>query len=104
MISTTFWRLIAAKVETRAGVDSASISWDCLKDKFPEVFKVFVDVLESPSFREDDIALAKDQINTAIAHRDRPGCRHRLPRGPKTHLTARIRRTPASPNTRRSRP
>jgi zinc protease len=65
-----FLEALAAKVETRAGVDSANISWDCLKDNFPEVFKVFVDVLENPSFREDKIVLAKDQINTAIARRN----------------------------------
>src|SRR5205823_8323580 len=65
-----FLEALAAKVETRAGVDSAEVSWNCLKDNFPEVFKVFVDVLENPSFREDKIALAKDQINTAIARRN----------------------------------
>jgi zinc protease len=60
----------AAKVETRAGLDSSDISWNCLKDNFPEVFKVFVDVLQHPVFRQDKIALAKEQLNTGIARRN----------------------------------
>ena len=60
----------AAKVETSGGLDSTSISWDCLKGNFDEVFKVFVELLEDPGFREEKIPLAKDQLNTSIARRN----------------------------------
>jgi zinc protease len=61
---------LAARVETAGGLDATTISWDCLKDNFEEVFKVFVDLLEHPQFREDKILIAKAQLNTAIARRN----------------------------------
>ena len=60
----------AAKVETSGAVDSTTISWDCLKDNFGDVFKVFVELLREPAFREDKIPLAKDQLNTGISRRN----------------------------------
>jgi zinc protease len=60
----------AAKVETSGGVDSTFVSLDCLKENFDEVFKVFVDLLREPEFREDKIVLAKNQVNTSIARRN----------------------------------
>ncbi|MGA2076411.1 MAG: pitrilysin family protein [Terriglobia bacterium] len=60
----------AAKVETSGGADSTTVSWDCLKDNFDEVFKVFVEVLREPEFRPDKVDLAKRQINTAISRRN----------------------------------
>ena len=60
----------AAKVETDGAVDSTTISFSSLKQDFDEVFKVFVDVLEHPAFREDKIALAQYQLNTEIARRN----------------------------------
>src|SRR5438128_11196333 len=36
----------AAKVETAGGADSTTVSWDCLKDNFDDVFSVFREVLE----------------------------------------------------------
>ena len=60
----------AAKVETAGGADSATVTWDCLKDNLDDVFKVFVEVLREPEFRDDKIALAKDQVNTAISRRN----------------------------------
>jgi zinc protease len=60
----------AAKVETFGGADSTTVSWDCLKDNFDDVFKVFVEVLHEPEFRADKIDLAKRQINTAISRRN----------------------------------
>jgi zinc protease len=60
----------AAKVETSGGLESTTISWDCLKENFDEVFKVFVDVLREPEFREDKLALGKNQVNTSIARRN----------------------------------
>jgi zinc protease len=60
----------AAKVETSGGVDSTFVSLDCLKENFDEVFKVFVDLLREPEFREDKIVLAKNQVSTSIARRN----------------------------------
>jgi len=60
----------AAKVETDGNVDSTLISFNCLKQDFEDVFKVFLDVLRNPAFREDKIALAQFQLNTAIARRN----------------------------------
>jgi zinc protease len=60
----------AAKLETAGGIDSTSVNWDCLKDNFDEVFKVLVDLLQQPEFREDKIPLAQEQLKTAIARRN----------------------------------
>ena len=60
----------AAKVETDGTIDSTTISFSCLKPDFDDVFKVFVDVLRNPAFREDKIALAQDQLNTDISRRN----------------------------------
>ena len=60
----------AARVETGGGIDSITISWDCLKDNFDEVFKVFVEFLQEPEFRADKIPLAKNQLDTRIARRN----------------------------------
>ncbi|HEV2114218.1 MAG TPA: pitrilysin family protein [Terriglobales bacterium] len=64
----------AAKVETGGGLDSTSLSWSCLKGDFDEVFKIVLDVLNHPAFRDDKLALAKRQTDTAISRRnDDPG-------------------------------
>ncbi len=60
----------AARVETSGGIDSTTASWDCLKDNFDDVFKVFVDLVEKPEFREEKIPLAKNQLDTRIARRN----------------------------------
>jgi len=60
----------AAKVETEGGLDSTTISWDCLKDNLDDVFKIFVSVMREPEFRADKIALAKRQIDSAISRRN----------------------------------
>jgi zinc protease len=57
-------------VETGGGIDSITISWDCLKDNFDEVFKVFVEFLQEPEFRQDKVPLAKYQLDTRIARRN----------------------------------
>ncbi|MFB3815162.1 MAG: insulinase family protein [Terriglobales bacterium] len=60
----------AAKIETNSGNDSTSVSLDCLKANFDEVFALFLELLREPAFREDKIGLAKQQMNTMIARRN----------------------------------
>ena len=60
----------AAKVETGGGSDSTSISFDCLKGDFPEVFAVFLDLLRNPAFRADKLDLARKQLSSLIARRN----------------------------------
>ncbi len=60
----------AAKVETGGGLDSTTISFNCLKDNVDDVFKVFVELLREPEFRADKLPLAKDQLNTEISRRN----------------------------------
>jgi len=60
----------AAKVETDGSSDSTIVSFSCLKPDFEDIFKIFLDVLQNPAFREDKIALAKFQLNTSIARRN----------------------------------
>ena len=65
-----FLENLAAKVETGNGMDSTSISFDCLKADFDPVFQVFLELLRQPAFREDKIMLAKRQMATGIARRN----------------------------------
>jgi zinc protease len=60
----------AARVETGGGVDSTTISLNCLKENFAESFEVFLELLREPEFRTDKIELAQRQINTGIARRN----------------------------------
>jgi len=60
----------AAKIETGGDVDSTSISFDSLKVTFDQVFPIFIELLREPGFREEKIALAKNQLNTGIARRN----------------------------------
>lgn len=60
----------AAKIESDGGPDSTSIGFDCLKQDFDDVFKLFVEILREPAFRQDKIALAKNQMMTAISRRN----------------------------------
>jgi zinc protease len=64
----------AAKVETSGGIDSTSIGWSCLKADFDDVFKLVVDLLHNPEFRDDKLDLAEKSFEEAIARRnDNPG-------------------------------
>ncbi len=60
----------AAKIESDGGTDSTTLGFDCLKQDFPDVFKLFVDVLRNPAFRQDKIDLSKNQMNTGISRRN----------------------------------
>jgi zinc protease len=65
-----FLEVRAAKVETDGGPDSTTISLNCLKGDFDDVFKVFVDLLENPEFRADKLDLAQKQADDSISRRN----------------------------------
>jgi zinc protease len=60
----------AAKVETGSGDDDTSISFNCLKADFPDVLGIVVELLRTPAFREDKLALAKKEMNSSISRRN----------------------------------
>jgi zinc protease len=60
----------AAKVETRGGPDSTSVSLSCLKGDFDDVFKVFADLLQNPEFRADKLDLAQKRAEDSISRRN----------------------------------
>ncbi len=65
-----FLEVRAAKIETDNESDSTSISLNCLKGDFDAVFDLYLDLLHNPQFREDKLALAKQQMYTGIARRN----------------------------------
>jgi zinc protease len=60
----------AAKIEADGDLDSTTLSLNCLKQDFDSVFELFLELLHDPAFREDKIALAKDEMNTGISRRN----------------------------------
>jgi zinc protease len=60
----------AVKVETSGNPDSTTIAWSCLRGNFDEVFKVFVDLLSDPAFRDDKLDLAQKSAFDAISRRN----------------------------------
>ena len=60
----------AAKLETDDNKESTTVAFDCLKGDFDDVFRLFLDLLRDPVFRQDKIELAKDALNTTIARRN----------------------------------
>src|SRR5579864_919128 len=65
-----FLEVRAAKVETGGGPDSTSISFSCLKGDLDDVFKIFVDVLRNPEFRDEKIDIAKKGEEDSISRRN----------------------------------
>src|SRR5215470_4209562 len=60
----------AAKVETDGMIDSTTIGWSCLKGDFDDVFKLVVDLLQNPQFRDDKLELAEKSMEELIARRN----------------------------------
>ena len=60
----------AAKVETNGGIDSTTIAWSSLKPDFDDVFKVFLDLLQHPEFRDDKLDLAQKEAFDGISRRN----------------------------------
>ena len=52
---------LAAQVGTGIGATSGSASLNCLADNLDEALALFVELLKSPRFQEDRLALAKEQ-------------------------------------------
>ena len=64
----------AASVETSIGQSSGRAAMSCLAEDFPEVLKVFGDVLRHPAFDPEKLAIAKNQVIAGIARQnDNPG-------------------------------
>ena len=51
-------------------VDSTTIGWSCLKADFDDVFKLVVDLLQNPEFRDDKLELAEKSMEEIIARRN----------------------------------
>lgn len=60
----------AAKIETGGAAESTSVSFSMLKGDFEDVFKMFLELVQQPAFRENKIELAKNQLYTGIARRN----------------------------------
>jgi predicted Zn-dependent peptidase len=60
----------AANMGFSFSLDSGSAHLNCLKEDFPRLLPVFVDVLQNPRFPKDKIALAKQQLRTSISRRN----------------------------------
>lgn len=59
-----------ARIETGMGVDWGTATMSCLNTSFPEVLRVFVDILRTPAFAEAKIAVAKNQARAGISRRN----------------------------------
>ncbi|HKY32436.1 MAG TPA: pitrilysin family protein [Candidatus Polarisedimenticolia bacterium] len=60
----------AAEIETGVGPDSGFANMSCLSQDFPEVAKVFAEILREPVFAEDKITIAKTAVRAGIARRN----------------------------------
>ena len=60
----------AASIETSIGTTAGTASMNCLIEDFDEVFNVFVEVLQHPSFTKNKLAIAKNQIMAGIARQN----------------------------------
>ncbi|MFQ5768574.1 MAG: M16 family metallopeptidase, partial [Acidobacteriota bacterium] len=60
----------AASIETGIGTEFGSAGMSCLKDDFPQVLKVFADVLHHPIFEPDKIEVARNQMVSGISRQN----------------------------------
>ncbi|NYF52694.1 M16 family metallopeptidase [Tunturiibacter gelidoferens] len=60
----------AASIETSGGTASTSMAWSSLKGDFDTVFASTIDLLLHPTFKDDKLQLAKQQLETGIARRN----------------------------------
>ena len=60
----------AASIETGIGKNSGTASMSSLKEDFPEVLKVFGDIVRHPAFDPEKLAIAKNQVMANIARQN----------------------------------
>jgi zinc protease len=60
----------AAHIETAGDVDSTAVSWDSLKGDSDQVFALAMDLLFHPSFSQEKLELAQQQLATGIVRRN----------------------------------
>ncbi|HEX2254103.1 MAG TPA: pitrilysin family protein [Thermoanaerobaculia bacterium] len=60
----------AASIETSIGTDFGSASMSALAQDFPEVFRAFADLLRNPTFEQDKLAVAKNQVTSSISRQN----------------------------------
>ncbi len=60
----------AAVIETSVGTGNGAGFMSCLSEDFEEVLAAFADVLRNPAFEEDQIAVAKNQIEAGISRQN----------------------------------
>lgn len=60
----------AASIETGIGTTAGTASMNCLIEDFEEVVNVFVNVLRNPSFAQEKLAIAKNQLMAGIARQN----------------------------------
>jgi zinc protease len=59
-----------ARIETGVSETAGFAEAWCLKQDFPDILKLYSDVLRNPQFAEDKIAIAKNQVGAGIARRN----------------------------------
>jgi zinc protease len=60
----------AARIESFAGDDRATVTMSSLAEDFPEVLEVFADVVRRPAFAEDRLAVALNQARAVVARQN----------------------------------
>ena len=60
----------AASIEAGGGSEFVTVSFNCLTENLNEVFPLFGQIVQDPGFREDKLALAKDQTKSGISRRN----------------------------------
>jgi len=60
----------AASMSTGIGFTSGSARMNVLKEDFPELLEVFIDLIQNPVFPQDQIDLVKTQTNSGISRRN----------------------------------
>jgi len=65
-----FLESLSAYIEAGGGDESGNVSFNCLTQNFADVFPLYAEFVMSPGFREDKLALSKDQARSMISRRN----------------------------------
>ena len=60
----------SAYIEASGETESGSVSFNCLTQNFADVFPLYAEFILTPGFREDKLALSKDQAKSGISRRN----------------------------------